>query len=65
LRVEAGIDAVKLAQSANEKSGANEDNHRQRDLRDDQRAALLDPTRDAGVFLPRYGMPSTQIDSAM
>ena len=43
LRVEAGIDAVKIAQRANEKSRADEDDNGERDLRDDEGVAETEP----------------------
>ena len=47
LRVEAGMDAVKIAQGTDEKSRTDEDDHRERDLRDDERIAETKPA--AGV----------------
>jgi hypothetical protein len=47
LRFEAGIDAVKIAQGTDEESRPDEDDHRERDLRYDERIAETKPA--AGV----------------
>src|SRR5205814_6905510 len=52
LRVKAGIDAAKIAQRADEESRADEDNHREHDLRADEGVAERKPS--TGVSSRRW-----------
>src|SRR5205085_5571648 len=52
LRLETGINALRLLQAAQEQTRANQQDERQRDLRDDQQIAQAEAPRD-GTARPR------------